>query len=422
MGRGLAIVSAGLVVSHFDLPSVDAATTTQATATSPDTTSAVARATNDAIARLYREVRREPVFRDIDAGAIIDALDAQADVLALIRSAQPVGAPRAISDDAVQVRLELNGRTLGDLLVSTAAAKPDRTPLAARRLQALTSNWDQKTFIAVGSSLGEFANDPTQSANGARNAARGAVGTFEPENARMRPVALPGTEGVMPSDQRIELEQSARRDAAERFIQQLERDPKSNELGLSHLLDNPANRQALIDQIASSQADVIDASQIALRVELEVDGGAVTREIENLMGSSAPAGLAEMVASHAPVAVGFARAPDTDARLSSFPAPVWAADPIGAEATSVAVGTALQTARAAERAARTALAEKILTLPVDDVHTIFDVMMEDEAIHLRLETLIQDAPLAGIDYEAKGQVRVRISLDGSRIWAALVAD
>lgn len=416
--RGLTILSAALAASCFDLQPAIAAPDTQPTSAASETLSPVARATNDAVARLYRETRKEPVFRDIDAGDLIDALDVEPDVLATIRHARQIGAPRAISENAVQVHMEINGSQISQILVSSAAAKPDQSPLAAKRLQSLLSNWDQKTFTAVGSSLGEFANGQNPGNRTSRSTMRGGEGTFEPELSRS--MSVEGDEGTVPDDQLAQLESAARHDAAERFVQRLENDPKISELGLHQLLEDQSTRNVLIEQIALSKAEVVDASQRSLRVELQLDSAAIVNELEKIVGSSAPENLAEVVATHAPTAVGFASAPNAD--LSSFPAPAWAADPVGTEATSAAVGTPLQTARAAERSARTALAAKILILPVDDTHTILDVMMEDEVIRLRLETLVQDAPLAGIDYEAEGQVRVRISVDGSQIWAALVAD
>jgi len=424
--KSLTILSAAILTISLGNSMASAGSATTRATTSPTGSVAIAMANQDAIARLYQSIRSEVISSDIDTGILIDALDAEPNVLALLAGARQVGAPRAIADDVMQVRLEINGVKLRQVLATIAATKPERSPIPPQRLQLLMSEWDQKTFTAVGSSLGEFAIDPSMQSPTTRPTDD--PSSFPQQGSRFRenPIvqinALNAMAGFTPADHQVELENAARHDAAERFVQRLEHDPALSKAGLDQLFQVPEKRLAFVDEIARSKAEVIDASTYTSRVELHLDSKAIVLQVEKLIGANAPVELADAVAIHAPVAVGFASVPQEDSPRSGFITPAWAVDPVNVEATNSGVGTPLQTARAAERSARTALAEKILTLAVDEKHTIRDVVIEDEVIRLRLESLVQDAQLAGIDYEVGGAVRVRISVDGSRVWAALIAD
>lgn len=109
------------------------------------------------------------------------------------------------------------------------------------------------------------------------------------------------------------------------------------------------------------------------------------------------------------------------ADLNLDAAPAWTTDPITASATAARERSSLRTARAAEQAARDELRRTIAALQLTADHKLGDVALNDDAIRQVLDDAIEAAKVYGVDYRADGSVEVRISLDGDRLWQAILA-
>jgi hypothetical protein len=96
--------------------------------------------------------------------------------------------------------------------------------------------------------------------------------------------------------------------------------------------------------------------------------------------------------------------------------PEWASSPILASGVASRDGTPLQTARAAEDAARDALRDAILQLQFSgNVERIVDVPQFADLV----DEAVLSARIVGVDYRADGSAQVRVSIEGRSLWLAL---
>src|SRR5205085_2367012 len=92
-------------------------------AASDDRRAQVAAATADGMGALEREVLSETITGTLTVEQFIDEAHARDDLARVVRRAQQIGGARWLDDKTCQVRLELSGNEVADLLVSIAQDK-----------------------------------------------------------------------------------------------------------------------------------------------------------------------------------------------------------------------------------------------------------------------------------------------------------
>lgn len=100
-------------------------------------------------------------------------------------------------------------------------------------------------------------------------------------------------------------------------------------------------------------------------------------------------------------------------------APAWASDAVATGGRAASTGSKLRTARAAEGDARLALRKSVEQLRLDGSHTLADLAAANPTARNLIDRLLDDARIAGVNYEADGSVEVRVALDGQRLWQML---
>src|SRR2546426_328967 len=106
----------------------------------------VAAATADAIGALERDVLSATVTGTLTVEQFVDQAHARDDLARVLRHAQQIGGARWLDEKTCQVRLELSGDDVADLLVSIAQDKPRDVGLPVDVLRRRVEHLRNETF------------------------------------------------------------------------------------------------------------------------------------------------------------------------------------------------------------------------------------------------------------------------------------
>jgi len=124
----------------------------------------VAAATDAARANLRASVYRERIRPGLSVRQFVEQVSAEQELEGTLATAEPVGGPRWLDEQTCQVRVELPAAAVARALSAAAAARPGRSPLSADAVDLHLSEWNGRTFAAVGTNALAPAATPATAA------------------------------------------------------------------------------------------------------------------------------------------------------------------------------------------------------------------------------------------------------------------
>ncbi len=344
----------------------------------------VAAARNDASARLVSQIVDEPLDAGMTIGAFLDATQSQSLLASAIDRAEQVGGPRVLSRQFVQVRLQLSGESVCDVLLRAAEASGAKSPIKPDRIKAVTKVLAFRTFTATG-----MADAADVLANPA--------------------TTQPAESGIVGA---------ARADAARALFTRIEARVAKDDAQLAEQLRDPRTRDRLLESLnRRAKLSSVEQGPDEVRVTaiVSIDDEPITTELNAI----SPKLVAAVRAEGATPTIG--RAKIEQSKPAALPGvPAWVNEPITTSASSPDAGGKLRTARAAEKAARESLREKLRALPLGDKETLGTASQVDPHFADAIDAAAISARVVGTDYRADGSVEVRVSIDGQSVWQAVL--
>lgn len=334
------------------------------------------------LAEIVAEEVLDPA-RGVSVGDYFDRMRAGDRYYQVIGAAQRVGGVRWIDDQTCQVRLELDGDLLAEMILTLALAEPNRTPVPYGRLESRLRHWHRRSFSATGFSVTiDRAVQLSESAAAWR---------------------------ALPVDARRSAVLSARDDAGRRAVEAM----AASDPGLA---DDAPRRAELMAWAADQPVTGVRFGE--------------DRTVE--LSLAVPASMRETDAGRPPpppsiIVTGRARAEAIDGPQPPRPAavapaepPSWATESIEAEGVAEPAGrqSPLKTARAAELAAAEQLRGRIAQLAWGS-GSVGEAAAADRAVADAIDRLIAAARVVRVDYRSDGSVSVRLAVDGRSAWKAL---
>lgn len=377
----------------------------------------VAAATADALHTLEADVLSASVTPDFTVEQFVDRTGSREALARMLRGAEQIGGTRWLDDQTCQVRMEVSGGDVADMLLDVARAKPREAGLPADVLRRRMDRLRDMTFAATGMStsaadrLRPSADDPAwrgvsdravQAAvsDARRNAARQLLDAVEPIEMSGGGADKTRLEQVL-KDQRVH-------DAVEGWIMKRPVTSVVFQPDLEVRVAVAADGDSFWDQLAAAAADRKDLpfphddkAREALRRE-------VVKRVEPTVGRAiAKAGAVQP--GDAPPAVAAAVDIPRDP-------PAWVVQQVDARGTSRAVDGRLKTARAAESAARDRLRDQVDKLQLSRQLTLGDAARRDPRVRTAIDRAVDRARPRKVNYLADGGAEVTFTLDLRDVW------
>jgi hypothetical protein len=392
----------------------------------------IAAASAAAVHQLYADIVVQPLAPGLSVGDFLKRCDAEAEMLAFIQKAQPVGGPRWADDQTCQVRLALDGAAVAGELEKIAASHPRVSPLPTDILAASVRSWRDRVFSDTGTSTSAQGADsvlpPRDSAAWA--AVSAAARRKAVDAAREDAIAT-----LMASVQSVNIV------PGETFAGAM----KNSTFGAilnTWMSERPVTlvdfREDLrvevsIDATADELFDAArDALLKALAQPLDVNSGAATKP-NVLMEPGDAAGWAQLrtdLEHHIAAAVGHATAIAASTTQTSAPAvvelppraPQWIDQQLSATASGGSgADNRLLAAHAAQEAASAQLRRDTRNLPLTATLTVGDAADRDTRIAAAVDRALAHARLSKVDFRADGTAQVTVVLNLSDLWNELAA-
>jgi len=368
-------------------------------------------ATADALEGLKREVVTVHITPELTIEELVDRTGGRDELEQTLRGAEQLGGARWLGDQAVQVRLSIDGGRIGKTLLKVVQAHPKQSPIAIDVLTRDVQQLADRTFSATGTSTG--ARDVTclrpppsdRAWWGVNDADRRAALTAARTNAVNR--VMEGL-GAIPIDGKTLGQAIAASGASNEVTAWLEGQPvKAVEFD-----DNLSIRLTL----AAPLEELWPVLRAALSRQKQVALPSTQAQWDALQATAlSRLTLAQGVGVVQPGAQP-AAAP---AILLPAQAPQWAILQIEAEETSSDEGGRLRTARHAEALALEKLRHQVDGLPLSGGLTVGAAAQQDPRIERSVVRSLARARPVKVDYGAKGSVTVHVAFRLSDLWAEL---
>jgi hypothetical protein len=374
----------------------------------------VAAATGNAIEALRADVTDEPLGPKVTVQDLLKKTDSSAELMKTLRRAQRVGGARWIDDQTCQVRLELSGDRVADALVQIAQEHADTSPIPADAIRQKLKSWDDRTFVATGTS-----------------AASDLIGGLKP---------MAGNEawaGVSNEARKAAI-LSAKQTAAQHALDGVKPIKLTKTKTVADALANAEVNAALMAWAQSRPATSVQfRDDLAVEVTLVVPPGEMfdvfRTTLHDKKNVAQPASDEEWArvrkefVDRPTNVTGRGRAVSEAASkpqlLSILPdeAPKWVTQPLTAEATADrGNGGKLRTARSAEDKAVAELRKKIDDLALSSSQTIGQAAKANKPLDTAVDqALLQHAKPYKVDYRSDGSVSVKVMLDARDLWNAM---
>lgn len=318
---------------------------------------------------------------------------------AVLAAAQVVGQPRWIGDDIVQVAVRLPAGAFIERVRAAGIA----AGLKKSEIERFARQWDGRSLQGLGQAI------PASHVS--------AIVTT------LQPAAWAG----VPDAARLDAASRARQNASGTIAGQAAAIPVGPGQTAADNFTSPAARDriaAWADTMPATRVVLTDQRELQLSVYVDKDGlgdvlksqlsSAVTNESDKTQAINARvSAMPDLVVGRASVVM--PAAPVPRAAVVFRQAPAWAGDTLTAEGTSPAANSPLHTARRAEAAARAALRQKILKLPMADATTLDQSINKDAAVNDAVAAAIDRARVYQTDYNPDGSATIRLSLDAGEL-------
>jgi hypothetical protein len=383
----------------------------------------VAAATADAMGALERDVLSANVTGTLTVEQFVEQAHARDDLARVVRRAQQIGGARWLDDKTCQVRLELSGNDVADLLVSIARDKPHDAGLPVDVLQRRLDPLRKETFGATGMSTSavDALRPPPQ-----RTAWRGVSDTA-------RTAAI----------------NEARRSAARQVLQSVGTISVPGDGRLSNIVGDVKVRDHLEGWLMSRPVTSVDfQDDLSVHVAIATEGDAFWDELNTAIGQRSDLGfprdeksLSELrrqivhrvepttggAVAEAPAGGGAANDPgrknvvpprDPGRGAVEIPreAPRWTREQLDVHASSKPLEGRLKTARAAEKVAREQLRRQIDDLPLTRSMTLGEAARRDSRINDAIDGVVKRARTRKTNYLSDGGAEVYFTLDLRDVW------
>lgn len=371
-------------------------------------------ATTDAFDALRRRVLATHLAPDVTVERFLDRYEARGQFNSLLQTAQQIGGTRWLDDQTVQVRLEMDGGPIANLIEAIALTHPRNLPMPLHYLiDRLKRDIAHRTFAATGTSM-------TGSAA-----------------ARLRPSPTQvAWRAVSDKDCRAAIE-AARRNAMDHVLESLRLVEWDVNRHLADALAVPAVKASLEEWLAARPITSIEfRDDLEIRISLAAAPQdlwpTLQADILKQAAVSPPhtarewEQLRQQVMTRMAPAVGRAVAPAADA-VAGPPAlaiphdpPAWTqGPPVQATGVSSSVaGSKLRTARAAEAIAMEEIRSRLNAMAFDPTITVGQAAQKDPHIEAAITRSLRQARISKVEYDAPqaGAVRVMMQLDPGAVW------
>jgi hypothetical protein len=368
-------------------------------------------ATTDALETLKREVVTVHITPELTIANLLDQVGGNEEFAEMLRGAEQLGGARWLGDQAVQVRLSIDGSRVGKTLLKIIQHHSNKAPVAVEVLERELGQLTGRTFSATGTSTGA-----------------GDINCLRP------PPADRAWWGVSDADRRAAVA-AARSNAIDRVMQELAAVP----------IDGKSLNQAIAESGAFNaikawlEAQPVKAVEFDDNLSVRLTLAAPAEQLWPVLRSTIerqkqvplPSTQAEWdqlftaVAAHLTPTQGVgvvqpnAQPPVTPATLIPAQAPPWANQQVEAEDTSSDDGARLRTARRAEALALEKLRHQIDGLPLSGGMTLGAAAQQDPRIERSIVRALGRARPFKVDYGPKGSVTVHVAFRLSDLWAEL---
>lgn len=371
-------------------------------------------ATADAIEALKRQVVTAHVSPDLTVEDLLERVGGGDEMDKTLRGAERIGGARWLGDQAVQVRMSIDGSRVAAMLLAVVKAHPKQSPIPPEALQRQTKWWADRIFSATGTST-----------------AAGEIGRLRPS-----PADRPWWK-VLDADRRKALI-SARDNAVARTIQSIAPIQFAGDRTLGQALENPDAKKIVTDWLDGRPVESIRFDDdLTVHLSLAVRADELWPVLRSILQRQhempQPATEAEwdrirdQVVERLKPAEGIGLVPPAGpatrpvADGAAIPAqpPAWATQQLQAQATSPASGSQLHTARKAEALALEKLRDQINQLSLGEGATIGIAAGKDPTIEQAVARALSRARPYQVDYGAKGAVTVYVSVRLSDLWGEI---
>jgi hypothetical protein len=370
-------------------------------------------ATANAIEALRADVADERLSPKVTVQDLLKKTDASNELMKTLRRAQRVGGPRWIDDQTCQVRLELAGDRVADALAQIAQTHADTSPIPADAIRQKLKSWEDRTFVATGTSAAAeiIGGLKPQAGNEAwahvSNEARKTAILSAKQNAAQR--AIDGVKSIKLTKTKTVGDALTNSEVNDAMFAWLQSRPVTSvqfrdDLGVDVTLVVLSGE--MFDVFRNSMHDKKDVPQPAS----DEEWARVRKEFVDRATNVTGRGRA------------ISQAPTQPRLLSILPdeAPKWVNQPLTAEATSDrGSGGKLRTARAAEDKAVIELRKKIDDLALSSSQTIGQAAKQNKSLSDAVDQALQRAKPYKVDYRGDGSVSVKVMLDARDLWNAL---
>lgn len=367
----------------------------------------------DALESLKRQIIASHINSELTVADLVSKVGGDAELDRTLASAEQLGGPRWLGDQAVQVRLSIDGSRIAKLLVKLARSHPKQSPIGADALQSQLKWWSDRIFSTTGTSTG--ASDI----------------------ARLRPpLADRAWWNVADADRRRAL-LAARDHAVDDVLQKLGEIQLAGGQKLAKALSEPQVVQPLRKWMGNQPVkDVAFNDDLTVKLTFGDLGPGIWPVLRGALDKQhavkLPSTDADWERLHQQVSavvvsaggVGVVQPPGhggPTAQADLIPAepPAWSKEQIEAQATSPQDGSPLHTARRAEALAVEKLRDQINRLPLAAGVTVGAAAGKDPRIDQAVARSVSRARPSQVDYGAKGSVNVHVVLRLSDLWASL---
>jgi hypothetical protein len=371
-------------------------------------------AATDAANTLRREILDFRLSNAVTVEQFLDRLSARNRLDALLQTAQQIGGTRWLDAQTCQIRLEIDGDSVANLLESLALKHPGRLPVSFQVLhQRMRTDVIHRTFAATGASTAGSAA------------------------SRLRPDAsLVAWRAVNDKDRQAAIE-AARRAAMDRVVDSLRQIDWDGDRHLADALAVPAVQKSVLGWLADRPVTSIEFRddlevRICLAASPEDFWPALQADLQKHAAVAPQDGAKEWEQLHQQViarmapAVGRAVAPAADVAVGAVQTviprepPAWTlGTPVTATGESGSVGgSKLRTARAAEAVAMDGIRLRLNSFPLDPTMTLGQAASKDPHIQEAIARSLRQARISRVEYDTPrlGSVRVQMQLDPQAVW------
>jgi hypothetical protein len=366
-------------------------------------------ATANAVDALQREIGNQPLASGQTVKEFLAQTNSESALRQLLARAGPVGGPRWLDAQTCQVRLQIDGSQIADLLISIAQAHPKATPIDAQPLRDLR----QRSFEATSTST-----------------AANSINTLAPAAGE------PAWRDVSPDQRRQALIQ-ARQNAIEHVVDTL------NPIELSQgrtigqeIASNPVLRQRLQAYLQTAPITRVDfQDNLQVRVQLRPSWQELAQTIYSAWigkpsGDLDVADFANIQSLRDRISQRLRETAGTAAVVQSgaqpMPAvaipqqpPAWVDDQIETIGHGFVPGSQLKSSRAAEHDAKLKMRSRLEAMRLDGSQTILDAARRNPHVADAINQALEQARPYKSDYNADGSVTIHEILDLRDFWQAI---